>query len=232
MSMLAMSQFLQDYGSDIIRLTGDHLVLTFMAVAIAAALAVPTGVLLAMCPWRRFSNVMLGIVNIFQPIPSLAMVALAGALFIFLKEKLGWGFLRSTGFAPGLVALVAYALLPIIRNTYTGVRQVDDTIVEVAMGMGMKRVQVLFRVQLPLAVPFILAGLRIATVWTIGTATLVSLIGASSLGGLIFTGIARSRISLILAGAIPAIILAMVFDLFLGATERRLTPDENIINTK
>jgi len=210
------AQFLEDYGPDILRLTGDHLLLTFTAVLIAAAVAIPAGVLLALCSWRRLASVGLGIVNIFQPIPSLALVALVGVLFIALD-------LPSIGLAPGLVALVVYALLPIIRNTYTGIRQVDKTVVEVATGMGMTSRQVLFQVQLPLALPFVMAGLRIATVWTIGIATLVSLVGAHSLGDLIFRGLSRHRIGLILGGAIPAIVLALLFDWLLGFVERRLT---------
>ena len=212
----SLTQFLQEYGQDILRLSADHLLLTLMAVLIAIALAVPTGVFLARCRWRTLANAILGVINIVQPIPSLALVALVGVLFISFD-------LPSIGVAPGLVALVAYALLPIVRNTYTGIRQVDPAVVEVATGMGMTQRQILFQVQFPLALPFIMAGLRIATVWTIGVATLVSLVGAHSLGDLIFRGLSRNRIGLILAGAIPAIVLALLFDWVLGLAERRLT---------
>ena len=217
MAFARLANFLQDYGGLILRRSADHLLLTFVAVLIAAAMAVPMGVFLARCRWRRLASVVLGIVNIFQPIPSLALVALVGVVFIFL-------YLPTIGLAPGLVALVAYALLPIVRNTYTGIQQVDPAVIEVAIGMGMTPRQVLFRVQLPLALPFIMAGMRIATVWTIGTATLVSLVGAHSLGDLIFRGLSRSRPGLIMAGAVPAILLALLFDWVLGRVERRLAP--------
>jgi len=216
MSLATASTFLRDYGADIARLTGKHLALTFLAVLIAAMIAIPLGVALARCRWRTLRDFTLGFINIFQPIPSLALVALVGAAFIALG-------LPSIGLAPGLVALVVYALLPIARNTYTGIHQVDPAVIEVATGMGMTGRQILFKVQLPLALPFIMAGMRIATVWTIGVATLVSLVGAPSLGDLIFRGLSRSRLSLILAGAIPAIVLALGFDWLLGRIERHLS---------
>ena len=212
-----MIQFLREYGREILELSADHMLLTFIAMLIACVLAVPTGVVLSRLRYRRLVAVVLGLVNIVQPIPSLALVALAGVLFLALG-------LPTIGILPGLVALVAYALLPILRNTYTGIRQVDPTVVEVAIGMGMTRRQVLFSVEVPLALPVIMAGIRIATVWTIGVATLVSLIGAESLGKPIFRGLSRGRIELILAGAVPAVVLALLFDWLLGRLEKWLTP--------
>ncbi|NQT50691.1 ABC transporter permease [bacterium] len=212
-----MMKFLQEYGGEILELSADHMLLTGVAMLIACTVAVPLGVVLIRLRSRRLASAILGIVNIVQPIPSLALVALAGVLFLWLG-------LPTIGILPGLVALVAYALLPILRNTYTGIRQVDPTVVEVAVGMGMTPRQVLFSVELPLALPVIMAGIRIATVWTIGVATLVSLIGAESLGKPIFRGLSRGRIDLILAGALPAVALALLFDWLLGRVEKWLTP--------
>ena len=209
--------FLRQYGWDLLRLLGDHMLLTFLAMLIACAAAFPLGIVLARSRSRNLAGVVLGIVNVFQPVPSLALVALVGVLFIYLG-------LPTIGVVPGLVALVVYALLPILRNTYTGIRQVDPTLLEVAVGMGMRPRQVFFQVELPLALPFIMAGVRIATVWTIGVATLVSLIGAHSLGDLIFRGLSRSRIDLILGGALAAVALALLFDWLLGVLERCFTP--------
>jgi len=164
----------------------------------------------------------MGVVNVLQPIPSLALVAFAAVLIRWL-DAIGLD-LPTVGALPGLVALVAYAILPILRNTYTGIRQVDDNIIEVAVGMGMTRRQVLLSVELPLSLPFILTGVRIAMVWTIGVATLVSTVGAGGLGKLIFRGLSNYRTDLILAGAAPASALALVFDWVLGLVESWLTP--------
>ncbi|MBL7223427.1 MAG: ABC transporter permease [Candidatus Brocadiae bacterium] len=212
-----MMKFLQEYGGEILELSADHMLLTGVAMLIACTVAVPLGIVLTRLRSRRLASAILGVVNIVQPIPSLALVALAAVLFLSLG-------LPTIGILPGLLALVAYALLPILRNTYTGIRQVDPTVVEVAVGMGMTRRQVLVSVELPLALPVIMAGIRIATVWTIGVATLVSLIGAESLGKPIFRGLSRGRIELILAGALPAVAMALLFDWLLGRVEKWFTP--------
>jgi osmoprotectant transport system permease protein len=220
-----MLDFFRQYGADMVRFSLDHLVLVFTAMAIASAISVPLGILLvvlARLGLRRLAEGVISVVNVIQPIPSLAFVALTAALFLYLRENVGLD-LPTIGRFPGLVALVAYALLPILRNTYTGLRQVDPTIIEVARGMGMTRAQTLWRVELPLALPFIMAGIRIATVWTIGVATLVSLVGAGGLGNLIFRGLSRGRWELILSGAAPAVGLALIFDWLLGLLEKRLS---------
>jgi osmoprotectant transport system permease protein len=212
-----MMQFLREYGGEILELSADHMLLTGVAMLIACSVAVPLGIVLTRLRSKHLAAAILGIVNVVQPIPSLALVALSAVLFLAIG-------LPTIGIVPGLVALVAYALLPILRNTYTGIRQVDPTVVEVARGMGMTRRQVLFSVELPLALPVVMAGIRIATVWTIGVATLVSLIGAESLGKPIFRGLSRGRIDLILAGALPAVALALLLDWLLGRVEKWLTP--------
>jgi len=202
-------------GKEIAVSTYEHIVLTLLTMIIATAIAVPLGIFLSHCPWRRLTLLTLGFVNILQPIPSLALIAFVVALF----KVIG---LPTIGAVPGLVALVAYALLPILRNTYTGIRQVDPAIIEVANGMGMTPAQILFSIELPLAIPVIMAGIRIATVWTIGVATLVSLVGAGGLGDLIFKGLRSYHVDLVLAGAAPAALLALVLDGILSRIENRL----------
>ena len=213
----AFTEYLADRGPDMLSGTGEHLLLVVLAMVIACAVALPLGVFLARSSARRLVSVVMGVASVIQPVPSLALVALVGALFVHLD-------LPTIGMVPGLVALVAYALLPVLRNTYTGIRQVDPTIIEVATGMGMTRRQVLWHIQLPLALPFIMTGIRIAAVWTIGVATLVSLIGSGGLGKLIFRGLRTTKPGLILSGAVPAVILALVIDWLLGRLEEWLTP--------
>ncbi|HUT58204.1 MAG TPA: ABC transporter permease [Phycisphaerae bacterium] len=218
-----LAAFFQDYGQLILVKSREHLELTLIAMLIACAIAVPLGIALARCRVRLLVNIVMGLVNVIQPVPSLALVALVMTLFILIKLNLGVP-LPGTGMGVGVTALVAYALLPIVRNTFTGLRQVDPTVVEVATGMGMTRRQILIAVEMPLALPVIMAGVRIATVWTIGTATLVSLVGAGGLGTLIFQGLSTYDVGLILAGTLPAIALALVGDWMLGLLERWLTP--------
>jgi len=212
-----------EFAALILRHSVEHLTLVVVAMAIACVLAIPAGILLAWCRVRAIVSTVLGIVNVVQPIPSLALVALAGAVFLYLRENFGMA-LSTIGLLPGLIALVAYAVLPVLRNTFTGIRQVDPTVIEVARGMGMRSHQILLSVQLPLALPVIMAGVRIATVWTIGVAALAALIGTGGLGNLIFRGLSNYRVSLILAGAVPAAVMAVVFDLLLGLAEKWLTP--------
>lgn len=222
--MIATAGFFAEYGREMLQSTQEHVMLTLIAMLIACTIAVPLGIMLARCRLKLIVNIIMGLVNIIQPIPSLALIALTVVVFYLINEFLGVRVLATLGTAPALVALVAYALLPILRNTYTGIRQVDPAVVEVATGMGMTQRQILFSVQLPLALPFIMAGVRISTVWTIGVATLVSLVGAGGLGDLIFRGLSNYRIHLILAGAAPAAALALIFDWLLARLEKWLTP--------
>lgn len=217
--MNVVRQFFDKLGPDMIRYTVDHLYLTFLAIVIAVAIAVPLGIYLARTRWVRLPPLVLGIAGVMQTVPSLALIA-----FIVLFFAIAG--LSTIGFLPGLLALVLYALLPIMRNTYTGIRQVDPSVKEVAAGMGMQPRQVLVKVELPLALPVIMAGIRISTVWTIGIATLCGLIGAGGLGELIFRGL-RSlprTADYLVAGTIPAALLALAADALLGALERWLTP--------
>ena len=202
----------EDLASDILRLTIEHLTLVTSAMAIAIALAVPFGVLLTRHPAVR--TWLLGFASVANTIPSLA-------LFGFLIP-VPW--IGGIGPRSAIVALVLYALLPILRNTFVGIASVDPAVVESAVAMGMTANQILRQVQLPLAARPILAGIRVATVATIGAATIAAAIGAGGLGVFIFRGIASVDTAQILAGAIPAAALALIADGGLGWIERKLSP--------
>ncbi|MFZ0744620.1 MAG: ABC transporter permease [Terracidiphilus sp.] len=200
--------FLTEYGGEIAELTVEHLWLTSAAMLFAAAIAIPAGIWLTRSP--RWAKPVIGVANILQTIPSLAM-------FGFLLP-LPWLGERAARIA--IVALTAYALLPILRNTYAGIRSIDLSIIEVSRALGLTNSQRLIKVELPLAAPFILAGLRTATVTCIGIATIAAAVGAGGLGELIFRGVASVDNRLVLAGAIPAALLALAADGALGLLER------------
>jgi osmoprotectant transport system permease protein len=195
---------------EIRELTLEHLVLVLIAMAIAIALAVPAGIAATRRPgWRRGA---IGFANVMQTIPSLA-------LFGFLIPI---PFIGGIGKRTAIVALVLYALLPILRNTLAGILGVDAAVRESAVAMGMTPAQVLWQVEMPLAARTILAGIRIATVTTIGAATIAAAIGGGGLGVFIFRGIASVDTGQILAGAIPAALIALTADAALGWVERRV----------
>lgn len=183
----------------------EHIQLSFIALLIAVVIAVPLGILLTKT--KKLAEVIINITAVLQTIPSLALLGLMIPLF-------------GIGRIPAIIALVIYALLPILRNTYTGIKEVDPSLIEAARGIGMKTGRRLTKVELPLAMPVMMAGIRTAMVLIIGTATLAALIGAGGLGDLILLGIDRNNSSLILLGAIPAAILAIFFDVFLRILER------------
>lgn len=205
-----MTAFLTQYWSTIVTLTIEHLWLTIAAMLLATAIAVPLGIWLTRAP--RWAKPVLAVTNILQTIPSLAM-------FGFLLP-LPWLGERAARIA--ILALTAYALLPILRNTYAGISGIDPSITEVAQALGLTDAQRLFKVELPLAASFILAGLRTATVTCIGIATIAAAVGAGGLGELIFRGVASVDNRLVLAGAIPAALLALAADGALGLLEHRL----------
>lgn len=202
--------FFLSHRSEILGATLDHLTLVLISMALAIAIAVPLGMLIVQ--HRHLRSIALGIASVFQTIPSLA-------LFGFLIPI---PFIGGIGRRTAIVALVLYALLPILRNTYVGLTGIDPAILEAAEAMGMTSSQILLRVRLPLALSIILAGIRTATVITIGVATIAAAIGAGGLGTFIFRGVAMVSDGVILAGAIPAALLALLADLFLGLLERRL----------
>jgi osmoprotectant transport system permease protein len=202
-------RFFTGHSGEILAATREHLTLVVISMAIAVAIGVPLGMALVSRPRLRAAS--LAAANIFQTIPSLA-------LFGFLIPL---PFIGGIGTRTAIVALVLYALLPILRNTYVGLTSVDPAILEAAEAMGMTELQILFHVRLPLAASVILAGIRTATVITIGIATIAAAIGAGGLGTFIFRGVAMVSDAVILAGAIPAALLALLADFLLGLLERR-----------
>jgi osmoprotectant transport system permease protein len=200
--------FLSQYGGEIATLTVEHLWLTGAAMLLATVIAVPTGIWLTRSP--RWAQPVITLANVLQTIPSLAM-------FGFLLP-LPWLGDRAARIA--ILALTSYALLPILRNTYAGIRSIDPAVLEVARALGLTDGQRLVKVELPLAASFILAGLRTATVTCVGIATIAAAVGAGGLGELIFRGVASVDNRLVLAGAIPAALLALLADACLGLLER------------
>jgi osmoprotectant transport system permease protein len=202
--------FFSTHSAEIFSTTLEHMELVVIAMVIAVAVAVPLGILVVERPGLR--AVALGVASVFQTIPSLA-------LFGFLIPI---PYIGGIGERTAVVALVLYALLPILRNTYVGLTEIDPAVLEAATAMGMTPWQVMWRVRLPLALSFILAGIRTATVITIGVATIAAAIGAGGLGTFIFRGVAMVSDAVILAGAIPAAVLALVADGLLALLEKRL----------
>jgi osmoprotectant transport system permease protein len=202
--------FLKLHGSEIGRLTFEHLWLTFFALLLAVAIGLPLGVLLTRN--ERLAKPVIAIANIIQVIPSLALFG--------LLLPVPW--LGADAARLAILALTGYALLPILRNTYAGIRSVDPALIEVAQAMGMTGTQRLWMVELPLGASVILAGIRTATVTCVGVATIAAAIGAGGLGELIFRGVASVDNGLVLAGAIPAALLALTADGALGLVEKRV----------
>ena len=207
--MTGVLAYLWERRADIAGLTGEHVLLVFAATALAVSIGVPLGVALTRRP--RLAGSVLGAASVVQTIPSLALLGL------LIPLPLLGGIGKSTA----IIALVVYALLPILRNTHAGIRSVDPAVLEAADGLGLDAGQRLRSVELPLALPVILAGVRVATVATIGLATVAAAIGAGGLGVLIYRGIATVDERLILAGALPAALLALAADGLLGWVERR-----------
>jgi osmoprotectant transport system permease protein len=209
---MSLLDFFYRHRAEISTLTLEHLWLVGISMLLAVVIGVPLGILITRR--ARWNKPILGGANIIQTIPSLA-------LFGFLMP-LPWLGARADRLA--IAALAGYALLPIIRNTYTGIMGVDPSVREAARGMGMTDWQLLTQVELPLAAGVILAGVRVATVMTVGIATIAAAIGAGGLGEFIFRGLSMVDNRVILAGAIPAALLALAADFVLGRAERLLVP--------
>ena len=200
--------------TEVLELTLEHLRLVGVSTLLAVAVGLPLGMLLTR--WPAWSKPILGSANIMQTIPSLALFG------FFLPVP--WIGARADRLA--ILALTLYALLPIIRNTYAGIVGVDRAVVEAGRGMGLTDRQLLFQVELPLALGVIIAGVRVATVISVGVATIAAAIGAGGLGEYIFRGVSMVNNQLILAGAIPAALLALMADVSLGVIEKRLQPSQ------
>ncbi|PSA94829.1 choline ABC transporter permease [Bacillus atrophaeus] len=201
--------FLQTNGGEMLYKTWEHLYISIIAVILGILVAVPLGVVLARM--KKGAGTIIGIVNIVQTLPSLAILA-------FFIPLLG------VGKVPAIVALFFYSVLPILRNTYTGIQGVNKNLLESGKGIGMTGWEQVRLVELPLAVPIIMAGIRTSTIYLIGWATLASFIGGGGLGDYIFIGLNLYQPEYIIGGAVPVTILAIIIDYLLAVTERKVTP--------
>lgn len=200
-------------------LAAQHLTLALAALVLGIAIAVPLGFWSARRPGA--ARVALGLASLIQTVPSLALLALFYPVLLWVSSLVGGG-VPALGFLPSLLALTLYALLPILRNTVTGLQGLDPAVIEAADGIGMTRRQKLWRVEAPLVLPVLMAGIRTAAVWTIGAATLSTTVGQPSLGDLIFAGLQTQAWDLVLAGCIAAAALALAVDALLGLAEHGL----------
>jgi len=196
---------------DIGRQTWNHIKMVGIAELLAIGIGVPLGILVTRPGLKRFATPVVGTANVGQTIPSLAVIAIMAPI-------LGYGFNSA------IIALFVYSLLPVLRNSYAGIKDIDPAIVESAKGMGMSRAQIAWRIELPLARPVIMAGIRTSTVICVGTATLAVLVGGEGLGQIILTGLYTQIPLLIVQGAAPTAALAVILDTLLGGFETWMTP--------
>ncbi|PLT28580.1 ABC transporter permease [Peribacillus deserti] len=202
--------FLKERYPDILARTGEHLIIVGAAVILGCIVAITTAIILTRFKDSLAGSISFGLANIFQTIPSIALLAM-------LIPLLG------VGRNPAILALFLYSLLPLLRNTYSGIKEVDANIVEAARGMGYSSFQRLWKIELPLAKPYILSGIRLTTVYIISWTTLAAIVGAGGLGDLIIAGMANNNNFLIFTGTISAIILALAADLILGFVSKDRT---------
>jgi osmoprotectant transport system permease protein len=206
------------YG-EIINHTKDHLVMVFWAVLVAVLLGVPLGILVTRPGFNRLSPLAIGVANVGQSMPSLAVIAIIAVLPISIWV-INFGFNVQTA----VIALIIYGWLPILRNSYASMRNIDPSIIEAARGMGMTGWQIIRKIELPLARPVIMTGIRICTIITVGTAELAVLVGGKGLGTITFTGVFALKPLLILQGAAPTAFLAVTLGFILERIESMITP--------
>lgn len=204
-----MNEFLMEKGGELIARTGEHIFISAVALGLGVLFAVPLGILLTRT--KRTASIVIGLASALQTVPSLALLALMIPIF-------------GVGRFPAIVALFIYSLLPILRNTYIGIKSVDPDYKDAAKGMGMTNTQSIFTVELPIAIPTIMSGIRLAAVYVVAWATLASYIGAGGLGDFIFSGLNLYRADLIFGGTIPVALIALAADFSLGLLEKKLTP--------
>lgn len=202
-------EYMSTNFDQVMMLTKEHIMLTTIAVGLAVLVGVPLGILISY--FRKGSDMVLGSANIVQAIPSMALLGLAIPIL-------------GIGSTPAVVIVILYSLLPIIKNTYTGITGIDKDILESAKAIGLTKLQILARIRIPLSLPVIMAGVRISSVTAVGLMTMAAFIGAGGLGFLIFSGISTTNNGQILAGAIPAAILALIVDYIFGLIEKLVTP--------
>lgn len=216
--MIEAWEYLLKYPEKLVVWTLDHLGIIFVAIIFAVILGVAVGIYITGRGKEDLADTVLYLAEIAMTIPSLALFG----LLMLLLGSIGW---QTYGFLPAVIALIIYGQLPILRNTYTAIREVDPAMVEAGIGMGMSERQLLFRVKLPLAVPVIMAGLRNAVVLLIGIAAIAAMIGAGGLGVPIFRGLRNARMDLIILGGISVSILALLVDAFMARVEKWVTPE-------
>lgn len=204
-----MERFLLDYGQDLVVKTGEHLMISATSLILGVLVAVPLGILLSRT--QKIAGVVVGIAGLLQTIPSLAFLAL-------MVPWLGMGKI------PAVMALFIYSLLPILRNTYIGMVNVDENLVDAAKGMGMTVIQSVIKVEIPMAMPTIMAGIKLSSVYVIAWATLASYIGAGGLGDFIFSGLNNYLPELIVGGTIPVTLLALITDFLFSKLEEKVVP--------
>lgn len=204
-----MRALLDMYGAALVKDIGIHTLYVLVSVAIGFALGLVLGILLSRVP--KWSGLILPVLSVFQTIPGLVFI---GVLYIW------WGGIYPTV----ITALSVYAMFPVLKNTYTGILGVEQRYIEAAKGCGMSRFQTLLKVELPLAMPTIIAGLRMAAIYTVSWAVLAAMIGLKGLGDFVYQGVASNNNVLILLGAIPAAILAIVFGAVIDLLQRKVTP--------
>lgn len=206
-----MNAFLEQYGSQLLLKTWEQIYISAIALILGVLVAVPAGIILTRFP--KTAKLVIGLTSMLQTIPSLALLAMMIPFF-------------GIGKLPAILALFVYSLLPILRNTYIGLDNVDPVLKDSAKGMGMEPIQSIFQVELPLAMPVIMTGIRLSAIYVIAWATLASYIGAGGLGDLIFSGLSLFQPELIIGGTIPVILLSLVSDYLLGLLEKHITPKQ------
>jgi osmoprotectant transport system permease protein len=202
-------EFWQEKFDSILTYTAEHLLISFVVIVLSIVVTVPLAIYMTKMKSEKLKNLIFNIANIFQTIPTVALLAIMIPLM-------------GIGFAPAVTALFLYALLPLLRNTYTGIQSIDPSIVEAAKGMGFSTFGRLFKIELPAALPYVMSGIRVTTVYIISWTTLAALIGAGGLGDLILAGIGYNDKHMIFTGTILAIVIALCLDLIMGKFEKKL----------
>jgi osmoprotectant transport system permease protein len=202
-------EFWQEKFDSILTYTAEHLLISFVVIVLSIVVTVPLAIYMTKMKSEKLKNLIFNIANIFQTIPTVALLAIMIPLM-------------GIGFAPAVTALFLYALLPLLRNTYTGIQSIDPSIVEAAKGMGFSTFGRLFKIELPAALPYVMSGIRVTTVYIISWTTLAALIGAGGLGDLILAGIGYNDKYMIFTGTILAIVIALCLDLIMGKFEKKL----------
>ncbi len=204
-----MSAFFVQHGSELLVKTWQQIYISAISLALGIIVAIPLSIILMKFP--RVAKIVIAIASMLQTIPALALLAMMIPFF-------------GVGRLPAIIALFLYSLMPILRNTYVGLTGVNQDTIDSARGLGMTNMQLILKVDIPLAMPVIMAGIRLSAIYVIAWATLASYIGAGGLGDFIFNGLSLYQTDLIFGGTIPVIILALLTDYILGKLERKLTP--------